>query len=98
MELEFRGVQRLHQDLAVFFFMVCVRLAIAADQPLRLYFIDVEGGQATLVAAPSGETLLIDAGWDGQDRDALRIAETARANGITKIDVLLVTHFFIVTT
>ena len=73
--------------------MACAWLAMAAGQPLRIYFIDVEGGQATLVAAPSGETLLIDAGWDGQDRDARRIAETARTNGITKIDALLVTHF-----
>ena len=60
-------------------------------RPLRIYFIDVDGGQATLVATPSGETLLIDAGWE--ERDAQRIAETARAAGITAIDFLLVTHF-----
>lgn len=92
-ELEFRGVQRFRHHLALFLLMAWARLAMAADQPLRIFFIDVEGGQATLVAAPSGETLLIDAGWDRPDRDARRIAETARANGITRIDALLVTHF-----
>jgi competence protein ComEC len=93
MELEFRHMKRFHPYLSLILFMACVPLAVAVDQPLHIYFIDVEGGQATLVAAPSGETLLIDAGWDAQDRDARRIAETARANGIGRIDVLLVTHF-----
>jgi beta-lactamase superfamily II metal-dependent hydrolase len=66
-------------------------MAQGANAPLRIYFIDVEGGQSTLVASPSGETLLIDAGWE--DRDAERIAATAKRAGVTKIDVLLVTHY-----
>ena len=28
-----------------------------------MYFIDVEGGQATLFVSPSGESLLVDTGW-----------------------------------
>src|ERR1700690_4288437 len=40
--------------------------AVAATaKPLQIYFIDVEGGQATLVVSPSGQSLLIDAGWSG---------------------------------
>ena len=31
---------------------------------LRIYFIDVEGGQSTLFVTPQGESLLIDAGCD----------------------------------
>jgi len=65
--------------------------AQAPPGSLRLYFVDVEGGQATLAVTPSGEALLIDAGWD--DADAARIAETARAAGVARIDALLVTHF-----
>jgi hypothetical protein len=32
---------------------------------LNIYFIDVEGGAATLIVTPAGESVLIDAGWDG---------------------------------
>ncbi len=65
----------------------------AADD-LKVWFIDVEGGQATLFLTPAGESVLVDAGWPGfGDRDAQRIASTAKAAGITAIDYLLVTHF-----
>jgi competence protein ComEC len=37
----------------------------AERKTLDIYFIDVEGGQSTLVVTPSGQTLLIDAGWAG---------------------------------
>src|SRR3984893_3376707 len=44
-------------------------LALAASLPaaknLEVYFIDVEGGQSTLFVSPSGETLLMDAGYGG---------------------------------
>jgi competence protein ComEC len=68
---------------------------VAAPVPeLRIYFIDVEGGQATLIVSPAGPSLLVDAGWPGfADRDVDRIAAAARDAGITKIDDLLVTHF-----
>ena len=29
---------------------------------LRIYFIDTEGGQSTLFASPSGQTMLVDTG------------------------------------
>jgi len=78
--------------LSVLLLLSGAALSQDGTRPLRVYFIDVEGGQATLIAAPSGETLLIDAGWEGE-RDANRIAETARRAGIAKIDALLITHF-----
>ena len=65
----------------------------AAD-PLSLYFIDTEGGQATLVVAPSGASLLIDAGHEGfGGRDATRIRTAAKDAGVKKIDYLLITSF-----
>jgi competence protein ComEC len=87
-----------------------VALAIALSQAtspktLDIYFIDVEGGQSTLIVTPGGESLLVDAGFPGagtfdakpgdprQARDAQRIAAAARAAGLTRIDNLLVTHF-----
>jgi len=40
-------------------------LGRAAAKTLDIYFIDVEGGQATLIVTPAGESLLIDAGYPG---------------------------------
>jgi competence protein ComEC len=61
---------------------------------LRVYFVDVEGGQATLFVTPANEALLIDTGWPGHEkRDADRIVAAAKNAGITKIDYVLITHF-----
>ncbi|MBZ5669427.1 MAG: MBL fold metallo-hydrolase [Acidobacteriia bacterium] len=67
--------------------------AQAADV-LDVYFIDVEGGQATLFVTPSGKSMLVDTGWPGfNGRDAERIATVAKAAGVTRIDYLVVTHY-----
>ena len=72
---------------------------------LDIYFIDVEGGQSTLLVTPAGQTLLVDAGFPStgtfdsrpgdpaKARDPQRIVEVARAAGVSRIDYLLVTHF-----
>jgi len=58
------------------------------------YFIDVEGGQSTLVVSPSGQSPLIDTAFAGNGgRDANRIAAAAKAaGGVRRIDTLLITH------
>jgi beta-lactamase superfamily II metal-dependent hydrolase len=59
-----------------------------------VYFVDVEGGQATLFVTPAGQALLIDTGWAGNEaRDADRIAAVAKDAGIKKIDYVLITHY-----
>ncbi|CAN5502733.1 hypothetical protein BH10ACI4_BH10ACI4_28750 [soil metagenome] len=61
---------------------------------LRIYFADVEGGQATLFVTPLGESLLVDTGWAGfNGRDAARIAALCERAGIRRIDNLLITHY-----
>jgi len=73
---------------------------------LDIYFIDVEGGQATLIVTRAGQSILVDAGFPGggggfegvpgdpqQARDANRILAAARDAGVTTIDYLIVTHF-----
>jgi competence protein ComEC len=61
---------------------------------LDIYFVDVEGGQATLVVAPSGQSMMVDAGWPGfNGRDADRIVAAAKKAGVKQIDVLVVTHY-----
>src|SRR5580700_6260949 len=66
----------------------------APNYPLQIYFVDVEGGQATLFVTPSQHSLLIDTGWPGNEgRDADRIVAAAKAAGISRIDYVLLTHY-----
>lgn len=68
--------------------------AWAAKNDLRIYMIDVEGGQSTLFVTPAGRSLLIDTGWpDNAGRDADRIVAAAKLAGIKKIDTVLLTHY-----
>jgi competence protein ComEC len=67
--------------------------ARAAGRALDIYFIDVEGGQSTLIVTPAGESLLIDTGYPGRDgRDPDRIMAAMRDAKIASIDYLLITH------
>jgi len=65
-----------------------------AAQWLEIYFIDVEGGQSTLIVDPQGESLLIDTGWpDSNHRDADRILSASKAANIDHIDYVILTHY-----
>ena len=65
-----------------------------SNKALSIFFVDVEGGQATLFVTPAHQSLLIDTGWMGNDgRDANRIVAAAKQAGISKIDYVLITHF-----
>ena len=77
----------------VLVFLLCA--PARAAQTLQVYFIDVEGGQATLFVPPAGgETMLVDAGWpDAGGRDADRIVSAAKLAGVRQIDYLVVTHY-----
>src|SRR4051794_16644213 len=59
---------------------------------LDLYFVDTEGGAATLIVTPAGESVLIDCGNPGK-RDAERIHQPApRLAGLKAIAPLLIPH------
>jgi beta-lactamase superfamily II metal-dependent hydrolase len=61
---------------------------------LDIFYVDVEGGAATLIVTPAGESILVDAGWPGfEGRDAKRIERAMKAAGVTAIDHLIVTHY-----
>ena len=83
--------------LPIAFLISVMMVALVAAAPpartLEIYFIDVEGGQATLLLTPEGESLLIDAGYARNGRDAERIVAVAREAGIDHLDYLLVTHY-----
>ena len=64
-----------------------------ADGRLDLYWIDVEGGAATLLVTPAGETVLVDTGNPGR-RDADRIVKAVtEIAGMKQIDHLIITHY-----
>lgn len=64
--------------------------APASAQTLRIYHLDVDQGDATLVVSPSGRTLLIDSGKDGHGS---RIRTVLQAAGVTLIDRFVATHY-----
>ena len=81
---------------------LCVPVAVlpysastaANNRSLQIYFIDVEGGQATLIISPSGQSVLIDTGWPGYEgRDADRIVAAAHQAGLKQLDYVLITHY-----
>lgn len=66
----------------------------ARSRNLDIYFIDVEGGGATLIVSPAEQSLLIDSGFQRpDDRDAKRIHAVAQHAGLKRIDYHMVTHF-----
>jgi competence protein ComEC len=68
--------------------------AVCSAQSLRLFFIDVEGGQATLIVTPSGQSMLVDTGWPTDTlRDAERIAAAVKKAGVGTVDYLVITHY-----
>jgi len=66
-----------------------------SDGRLDIYFIDVEGGAATLLVTPAGESLLIDSGYpDNNGRDRNRILDVVRnVAGLDRINYAAVTHW-----
>src|SRR4051794_19616125 len=86
---------------AVGIFVVLISLACTqliaqskSSDKLRVYFIDVDGGQSTLFITPEGQSLLVDTGWPGQNGlDADRIVAVAKKEGLKKIDYVLITHY-----
>lgn len=77
--------------------LLCVDAAQAgqADGRLDIYWIDVEGGAATLVVTPRGESLLVDTGYPGH-RDADRIVRVAtREAHLRQLDHVIITHYHV---
>jgi competence protein ComEC len=75
-------------------FLVSVVLGFSAtgfhwgvcSDSLRIHFFDVGQGDATLIEAPTGQRVLVDAGPDG------RIVEHLRSAGVDTIDLFIASH------
>lgn len=75
--------------------LVAVGIASSAEpaRGLDIWFVDTEGGAATLIVTPAGESVLIDCGNPGA-RDAERIhAVATKQAGLKQIDHLIITHW-----
>jgi beta-lactamase superfamily II metal-dependent hydrolase len=66
-----------------------------AERALDIYFIDVQGGAATLLVTPDRESILVDSGWPGlEDRDPKRIVRILKERaGCDRLDHLITTHW-----
>src|SRR5215204_7094063 len=75
--------------------LIVVPAVVVNTQPrnLEIYWIDVEGGGATLIVSPSGESLLYDSGWEVDGRDAKRIHAAAQQAGLSRIDNFVLSHY-----
>jgi competence protein ComEC len=81
----------------------------SAQRTLDIYFIDTEGGQATLFVTPSGESMLMDTGFAGNQgmpdgnaknsagapitRDADRISAVLKQAGVGVLDWMVISHY-----
>jgi beta-lactamase superfamily II metal-dependent hydrolase len=74
--------------------VLLVSLSPARARSLDIYFLDVDGGQSTLVVTPERQSLLIDTGYPGRNgRDPDRIMAAVHDAGIDRIDDVVITHF-----
>jgi len=65
-------------------------ITTAYSQNLRIYQIDVEQADATLLVSPSGGTLLVDSGKNGHGN---RLKAAMDEAGVTQIDAFVCTHY-----
>ena len=83
--------------LPIMLVVVASAVTLSAQEPaetLDIYWIDVEGGAATLIVTPAGESILMDAGWGRPDeRDAARIQAAMTDAQIERIDYFIASHF-----
>ncbi len=91
-------IRRLARRLAPCAVLTLALAVSAAAQPARgsldIYWIDVEGGAATLIVTPAGQSILMDAGWNREDsRDAGRIQVALRDAGVDSLDFFVASHF-----
>jgi beta-lactamase superfamily II metal-dependent hydrolase len=87
------GMLRICGALVTILMFYAVVSAGPADKRFDIYWVDVEGGAATLMVTPSGESILVDSGNPGR-RDPDRILQVVtKVAGLRQIDHLVVTHY-----
>lgn len=67
------------------------KLTALADGEMRIHFLDVGQGDATLIELPDGKTALIDGG-NGAEENNLAMLRYLNALKVKRLDYLIVTH------
>ena len=77
--------------LFVFVLIVSILLptASASTKQLEVHFIDVGQGDATLIKAPGGKTMLVDGGPNSAGKD---VVAYLKAKGVKSLDYVVATH------
>ena len=91
-------IGRIARRLAACVFLAAALVVRVPAQPARtaldIYWIDVEGGAATLIVTPANQSILMDAGWSRADeRDAERIQAALLDAGVDRLDFFIASHF-----
>ena len=75
--------------------LCCFGLSAQAQrETLDIYWIDVEGGAATLLVTPGGQSVLMDAGYSRpDDSHAKRVVAAMTDAGIDRLDYFIASHF-----
>ena len=71
--------------------LVALAAGTPAQQPLEVYFLNVDQGDATLVVSPSGKTLLIDGGMSGKGNSV--VVPLLRGLKLTHLTYMVATHY-----
>jgi beta-lactamase superfamily II metal-dependent hydrolase len=88
----------------VFVLVLLFAIALPAAKTLDVYVVDADGGKAMLVVTPSGQCMVMDAGYAGyindtsqviqpNDLDADRIIRVVKLAKVKQIDYLVVSHY-----
>ena len=79
-----RASKALGLALVLSLTLALVAIQTRSTKGLDIYVVDVEGGNATLFVAPSGESVLIDTGNPGgtTGRDSGRILDAVKDAGL----------------
>jgi beta-lactamase superfamily II metal-dependent hydrolase len=84
----------LHVGATVLLASQVISAQMLSRDTLDIYWIDVEGGAATLIVTPTNESILMDAGWLRSDeRDAQRIQAAMTDAGIDRLNYFITSHF-----
>lgn len=75
-------------------FLACSSVLVGADNRITtdIYWADVDGGAATLIVTPAGESILIDNG-ENKPLHAFRIHAVMKHAGVSRIDHLVISHW-----
>lgn len=71
--------------------LVVLAAKTAAQQPLEVYFLNVDQGDATLVVSPSGKSLLIDGGVAGKGTGV--VVPLLKGLQLTHLTYMVATHY-----